>query len=152
MQLLQDCEGFVADREQALAGLRRYENEATALEIEQSNDAVHFLYIDNITEAANTFLNGFPGTCLYAAKANPHPALLRLLWAAGVRHFEVASIREVENLRAEFPLAQLYFMHPSKAVRRLPVLMHLVSAILLSTVLMNFAKSSRKQDMRTTFA
>ncbi len=115
MQLLQDYEGYVADREQALAGLRRYENEATALEIEQSNDAVHFLYINEIAEAASKFLNGFPGTCLYAAKANPHPALLRLLWAAGIRHFEVASIREIEKLRAEFPLAQLYFMHPVKS-------------------------------------
>ncbi|MAZ03055.1 MAG: hypothetical protein CMN56_07945 [Sneathiella sp.] len=115
MQLLQDYEGYVADREQALAGLRRYENEATALEIEQSNDAVHFLYINEIAEAASRFLNGFPGTCLYAAKANPHPALLRLLWAAGIRHFEVASIREIEKLRVEFPLAQLYFMHPVKS-------------------------------------
>lgn len=115
MQLLQDYEGYVADREQALAGLRRYENEATALEIEQSNDAVHFLYIDKISEAASAFLTGFPGTCLYAAKANPHPALLRLLWAAGVRHFEVASIREIESLRGELPFAQLYFMHPVKS-------------------------------------
>jgi ornithine decarboxylase len=115
LQLLQDYEGYVADREQALAGLRRYENEATALEIEQSNDAVHFLYINEIAEAASRFLNGFPGTCLYAAKANPHPALLRLLWAAGIRHFEVASIREIEKLRVEFPLAQLYFMHPVKS-------------------------------------
>ncbi|WP_339631394.1 type III PLP-dependent enzyme [uncultured Sneathiella sp.] len=115
MQLLQDYEGYVADREQALAGLRRYENEATALEIEQSNDAVHFLYINEIAEAASRFLNGFPGTCLYAAKANPHPALLRLLWAAGIRHFEVASIREIEELSAAFPLAQLYFMHPVKS-------------------------------------
>lgn len=115
MQLLQDCEGYVADREQALAGLRRYENEATALEIEQSNDAVHFLYIDKIAEAASNFLSGFPGTCLYAAKANPHPALLRLLWAAGIRHFEVASIREIEHLRRELPMAQLYFMHPVKS-------------------------------------
>tara|TARA_R110000782_G_scaffold87255_15_gene169061 strand:- start:11334 stop:12530 length:1197 start_codon:yes stop_codon:yes gene_type:complete len=115
LQLLQDYEGYVADREQALAGLRRYENEATALEIEQSNDAVHFLYINEIAEAASRFLNGFSGTCLYAAKANPHPALLRLLWAAGIRHFEVASIREIEKLRVEFPLAQLYFMHPVKS-------------------------------------
>jgi len=115
LQLLQDCEGYVAEREQALAGLRRYENEATALEIEQSNDAVHFLYIDKVTEAASRFLTGFPGTCLYAAKANPHPALLRLLWAAGVRNFEVASIREVEMLRRDFPMATLYFMHPVKS-------------------------------------
>lgn len=121
MQLLQDYEGYVAEREQALAGLRRYENEATALEIEQSNDAVHFLYIDKVSEAASKFLNGFPGTCLYAAKANPHPALLRLLWAAGLRNFEVASIREVEALRRDFPTATLYFMHPVKsrqAIRR----------------------------------
>ncbi|TNE35254.1 MAG: type III PLP-dependent enzyme [Alphaproteobacteria bacterium] len=115
MQLLEEFEGFIADREQALAGLRRYENEATALEIEQSNDAVHFLYIDKITETAHRFLEGFPGTCLYAAKANPHPALLRLLWAAGIRHFEVASIREIENVLVALPQAQLYFMHPVKS-------------------------------------
>jgi ornithine decarboxylase len=56
----------------------------------------------------------FPGKSLYAVKANPSPELLRVLWDAGVTHYDVASIAEVRLVRATLPEAVLCFMHPVK--------------------------------------
>jgi len=57
----------------------------------------------------------FPGRALYAVKANPSPDLLRILWDAGITHFDVASIAEVRLVRRTLPEATLCFMHPVKA-------------------------------------
>jgi ornithine decarboxylase len=64
--------------------------------------------------AARFFVEKFPGKSLYAVKANPSPDLLRVLWDAGVTHFDVASIAEVRLVRATLPEAELCFMHPVK--------------------------------------
>ena len=65
--------------------------------------------------AARFFAEKFPGKSLYAVKANPSPELLRVLWAAGVTHYDVASIAEVRLVRSVLPEAVLCFMHPVKA-------------------------------------
>ncbi|MDE8654394.1 type III PLP-dependent enzyme [Novosphingobium album (ex Liu et al. 2023)] len=64
--------------------------------------------------AARFFAEKFPGRSLYAVKANPSPELLRVLWDAGITHFDVASIAEVRLVRATLPEATLCFMHPVK--------------------------------------
>jgi ornithine decarboxylase len=64
--------------------------------------------------AARFFAEKFPGKSLYAVKANPSPALLRVLWDAGVTHYDVASIAEVRLVRGVLPQAELCFMHPVK--------------------------------------
>ena len=64
--------------------------------------------------AARFFVEKFPGKSLYAVKANPSPDLLRVLWDAGVTHYDVASIAEVRLVRATLPQATLCFMHPVK--------------------------------------
>ncbi|MCC6926894.1 type III PLP-dependent enzyme [Novosphingobium sp.] len=65
--------------------------------------------------AARFFAEKFPGKALYAVKANPSPELLKVLWAAGVTHYDVASIAEVRLVRATLPQAVLCFMHPVKS-------------------------------------
>jgi len=65
--------------------------------------------------AARFFVEKFPGRSLYAVKANPSPDLLRILWDAGVTHYDVASITEVRLVRETLPKAVLCFMHPVKA-------------------------------------
>ena len=65
--------------------------------------------------AARYFSTKFPGRSLYAVKANPSPALLETLWAAGITHFDVASIAEVRLVARTLPRAKLCFMHPVKA-------------------------------------
>jgi ornithine decarboxylase len=65
--------------------------------------------------AARFFVEKFPGRSLYAVKANPSPDLLRILWNAGVTHYDVASIGEVRLIRETLPQAVQCFMHPVKA-------------------------------------
>jgi ornithine decarboxylase len=65
--------------------------------------------------AARFFVEKFPGRSLYAVKANPSPELLRVLWEAGVTHYDVASIGEVRLVHDVLPEATLCFMHPVKA-------------------------------------
>ena len=64
--------------------------------------------------AARFFVEKFPGKAMYAVKANPSPDLLRILWGAGVTHYDVASITEVRMVREILPEAVLCFMHPVK--------------------------------------
>lgn len=65
--------------------------------------------------AARFFVEKFPGKSLYAVKANPSPDLLKVLWEAGVTHYDVASIAEVRLVRETLPEAVLCFMHPVKS-------------------------------------
>ena len=66
-------------------------------------------------DAARFFVSAFPGKSFYAVKANPSPHLIELLWAGGIRHFDVASIAEVRLVRGLLADAVLAFMHPVKA-------------------------------------
>ena len=66
------------------------------------------------------FSQNFPGDVAYAYKANSSVFLLGALYGAGIRHFDVASIPEIEDA-ATIPGAELHFMHPVKsrtAIRR----------------------------------
>ena len=65
--------------------------------------------------AARFFVEKFPGTAMYAVKANPSPDLLQILWDSGITHFDVASIAEVRLVARALPEATLCFMHPVKA-------------------------------------
>jgi ornithine decarboxylase len=70
--------------------------------------------------AARWFIHNFPGDVAYAYKANSSVFLLGALYGAGIRHFDVASIPEIEDA-ATIPGAHLHFMHPVKsraAIRR----------------------------------
>jgi ornithine decarboxylase len=70
--------------------------------------------------AARFFLNNFPGDVAYAYKANSSVFLLGALYGAGIRHFDVASLPELEDART-IPDVTFHFMHPVKsrhAIRR----------------------------------
>ncbi len=64
--------------------------------------------------AARFFVEKFPGTSMYAVKANPSPDLIRTLWDSGITTYDVASIAEVRLVRGLLPHATLCFMHPVK--------------------------------------
>ncbi|MEK9785872.1 MAG: type III PLP-dependent enzyme [Gammaproteobacteria bacterium] len=68
-----------------------------------------------IDAIAHEFLNGFPGDVLYAVKCNPEPHMLDALYAAGIRHFDTASLAEVALVSDRLPEATCYFMHPVKS-------------------------------------
>jgi ornithine decarboxylase len=61
---------------------------------------------------------------MYAVKANPSPALLELLWDAGITHYDVASLGEVRLVHKFLPQAKLCFMHPVKSERAIAQAYH----------------------------
>jgi ornithine decarboxylase len=76
------------------------------------------------TRAARFFVEKFQGKSLYAVKANPSPALLETLWAAGITHYDVASLGEVRLVHKFLPEAKLCFMHPVKSERAIAQAYH----------------------------
>ncbi len=73
---------------------------------------VYVLFPEKFRIAAERFLNAFPGDTLYAIKANPTPHVLDQVYAAGIRHFDTASLAEIEIVRGRFPDAHCHFMAP----------------------------------------
>lgn len=74
-----------------------------------------------LVAAARRFVTLFPGRVLYAVKCNPLPLVLDALHEGGIRHFDTASIAEIELIGTRYPGASSYFMHPVKspeAIRR----------------------------------
>jgi ornithine decarboxylase len=82
---------------------------------DRPEEPVHCLRPDTVSTTARDFVRAFPGDVLYAVKCNPDPAVLRALWAGGVRHFDCASPAEIRLVRDMFPDAAIHFMHPVKA-------------------------------------
>jgi ornithine decarboxylase len=71
-------------------------------------------------KAARWFIKNFPGDVAYAYKANSSVFLLGALYGAGIHHFDVASLAELEDA-VTIPGVHLHFMHPVKsrlAIRR----------------------------------
>ena len=68
-----------------------------------------------IQVASRTFQNKFPGTILYAVKTNPHPEVLKTIIQSGINNFDVASIKEIEDIRKISPKAKCSFMHTVKS-------------------------------------
>ena len=64
--------------------------------------------------AARWFVENFDGDVAYAYKANSSVFLIGALYGAGIRHFDVASLPEIEDA-ATIPGAELHFTHPVKS-------------------------------------
>lgn len=68
-----------------------------------------------LQQTARRFQTGFDGLVSYAVKANPAPEVLDNLVAAGLRAFDVASIPEMEAVRAACPDAVLHYNNPVRS-------------------------------------
>lgn len=68
-----------------------------------------------LAATARRFLTGFPGMVTYAVKANPDPALIRVLAATGIRGFDVASPAEIDLIGRLVPGAARHYHNPVRA-------------------------------------
>lgn len=87
----------------------------------QPDEPVYCIDRTALVQAARRFVALFPGRVLYAVKCNPLPLVLEALHEGGIRHFDTASIAEIELIGEKFPDAGCHFMHPVKspqAIRR----------------------------------
>jgi len=95
-----------------LEQLPRFATMAKAIEALKPSEPLYLLHPERCAAAARQFLDGFPGEVLYAVKANPHPYALQLLWDGGIRHFDSASLGEIEAVTSRLPDAICHFMAP----------------------------------------
>ena len=79
------------------------------------SEPVHCLRLHSLRIAARWFIASFPGNVMYAVKTNPDPVVIKTLYKAGIRHFDVASLNEIEQVARECPKASMYYMHPVKS-------------------------------------
>jgi ornithine decarboxylase len=92
--------------------LPRFASALKAIESLKPVEPLYLVHPEKFTAAAKQFLGGFPGDVLYAVKANPHPVALSHLWNAGIRHFDTASLGEIEAVKSLLPGAICHFMAP----------------------------------------
>jgi ornithine decarboxylase len=97
----------------SLAGesLAHYPDFPALIEAMRPAMPVYGLHPARFRAAAKRF-EAFPGTVMYAVKANPAPHVLDQIYAAGIRHFDTASLAEIRLIRSRYPDAQCHFMAP----------------------------------------
>lgn len=92
--------------------LPRFASVEQLIETMRPGEPVYALFPEKFRIAAHRFLDAFPGDTLFAVKANPAPQVLEYVYASGIRHFDTASLAEIELVRGMFPDAQCHFMAP----------------------------------------
>jgi len=92
--------------------LPRYKSVAELIETTRPALPVYALFPQAFKAAAKTFIDGFPGETMYAVKANHALPVLDQVYAAGIRHFDVASLAEVKLIGGRYPGAGQSFMAP----------------------------------------
>jgi hypothetical protein len=101
------------------SALPSYSSTDAALEDLRPSEAVFCIRPDELRRAAQSF-GVFPGRVLYAVKCNPHPFVLRALFDAGVRDFDVASLDEIQLVNGLFgKAAGQFFNNPAKSRKAL---------------------------------
>ena len=93
---------------------RRFPDAAAVARALQPSYPIYCLRPALLAETAKRFISMFPGTVLYAVKCNPSPLVLDVLYEAGIRHFDTASLTEIAQICETYPRAHAYFMHPVK--------------------------------------
>ena len=78
-------------------------------------EPVYCIRRNSIRLASKFFQNKFPGKILYAVKTNPHPLVLKTLLDSGIKHYDVASIKEIETIKNLNPEVECSYMHTVKS-------------------------------------
>src|SRR6185369_2168209 len=96
----------------ASQALSRYVSFASLIEKTRPALPWYALHPARFRKAASRFLSHFCGTTMYAVKANPVPHVLDQIYESGIRHFDTASLAEIELIRGRYPDSTCHFMAP----------------------------------------
>ncbi len=78
-------------------------------------EPIYCIRTSAIQQASKIFQNKFPGTVLYAVKTNPHPLVIDTIIKSGIKNFDVASLKEIEQIKKINPELKCSFMHTVKS-------------------------------------
>ncbi len=76
---------------------------------------VYCIRKNSILSASKYFQKKFPGKILYAVKTNPHREVIKTLIKSGIDQFDVASIKEIKDVRRFSQTAKCSYMHTVKS-------------------------------------
>lgn len=82
----------------------------------QPDEPIVFFSPEILQANTRSFLKGFPGTTTYAVKANPASTVLSNLVNAGINTFDVASPKEMDQVRAIAPNSTLHYNNPVRSI------------------------------------
>lgn len=94
--------------------MQRFDSAAALVRARRPDRPVLCLRPVATTRAARWFAEAFPGTVIYALKANDAPEIMAALVAGGIRHFDIASIDEIDAVPADMD-AEVCLMNPVKS-------------------------------------
>ena len=63
------------------------------------SDPVYCIRKRSIKKASKYFIKNFPGKILYAVKTNPNKEVVKTLIESGIKNFDVASIKEIQDIK-----------------------------------------------------
>lgn len=78
----------------------------------QPQTPVYCVYPHVYQQSTRHFLDGFSGRVLFAVKSNNHPVVLKLLHKFGIRHFDCASLAEIQLVSELCADSTIYYMNP----------------------------------------
>jgi ornithine decarboxylase len=105
-----------SDGTREVRDLPHYRSVEDMVTLVQPSESVFCMRLAEFGRLAERFAASFPGKVLYAVKCNPHPEILRALYRAGVRDFDVASVEEIALVQKLFGQdAQVAFNNPAKS-------------------------------------
>ena len=79
------------------------------------SDPVYCIRKKSIKKAAKYFIENFPGKILYAVKTNPNKLVVKTLIESGIKNFDVASIKEIEDVKKINNSLNCSYMHTVKS-------------------------------------
>tara|TARA_B100000989_G_scaffold32917_1_gene20997 strand:+ start:8029 stop:9207 length:1179 start_codon:yes stop_codon:yes gene_type:complete len=79
------------------------------------SDPVYCIRKQSIKKASKIFINNFPGKILYAVKTNPYIEVIKTLIESGIKNFDVASIKEIAEIKKIDTTLSCSYMHTVKS-------------------------------------
>ena len=79
------------------------------------SDPVYCIRKNSIKKASKFFVEKFPGKILYAVKTNPNNEVIKTLIESGIKNFDVASIKEIQEIKKIDDSLQCSYMHTVKS-------------------------------------
>ena len=103
----------------ALAPPVHYADAPAVARIMQPEEAVFCFSASALQARLAQFNAGFPGTVSFAVKSNPSKEVITALAAAGLEHWDVASVHEMALVRSVSPHAHFHYHNPVKSRREI---------------------------------
>jgi ornithine decarboxylase len=103
---------LVAEKANSIDALPRFSSITALIESVRPMLPYYALHPAKFRRAADRFIGEFPGTTMYAVKANPALPVLDQIYGSGIRHFDTASLAEIELIRGRYSDAHCHFMAP----------------------------------------